>query len=43
MFWNTMEDIARMKVNERNERRIEAYIKDRNLGGLKSMKSRNMN
>jgi hypothetical protein len=39
---SSMEDIARMKVNERNAHRIETYIKDGNLEGLESMKARNM-
>lgn len=33
-----MEDIARMKVNQRNEGRINNYLKSGNHNGLESMK-----
>jgi len=38
----SIEDVARMKVNERNAHRINSYIKDGNLEGLESMRARNM-
>ena len=38
----SIEDIARMKVNERNAHRIDTYIQDGNLEGLESMRARNM-
>lgn len=38
----SMEDIARKKVQQRNQERIESYIKSDNLEGLKAMKERNL-
>lgn len=33
-----MEEIARLKVEERNQGRMETYIKSNNLDGLNAMK-----
>ena len=37
-----MEEIARLKVEERNQGRMETYIKSNNLDGLNAMKERNI-
>ena len=37
-----MEDIARKKVNERNQSRIKSYLENNNVDGLKSMQERNI-
>ena len=34
----SMEEIARLKVEERNQGRMETYIKSNNLDGLNAMK-----
>ena len=38
----SMEDIARMKVEQRNQDRINNYIKSNNYDGLEAMKQRNL-
>ncbi len=38
----SFEDIARQKVHQRNQERINSYIKDNNMTGLESMKQRNL-
>ena len=38
----SMEEIARLKVEERNQGRMETYIKSNNLDGLNAMKERNI-
>lgn len=38
----SMEEIARLKVKERNQGRMETYIKSNNLDGLNAMKERNI-
>lgn len=38
----TMEDIARMKVEQRNQERFNSYLKSENMKGLESMKERNL-
>ena len=38
----SMEGIARLKVEERNQGRMETYIKSNNLDGLNAMKERNI-
>jgi len=38
----SMEDIARNKVEQRNQDRINSYIKSGNMEGLEAMKARNL-
>lgn len=38
----SMEDIARIKVEQRNQDRINSYIKSGNMEGLQSMRERNL-
>jgi len=38
----SLEEIARMRVNQRNEERINNYLKTGNHKGLESMKQRNL-
>jgi len=38
----SLEDIARMKVEQRNQNRIDSYLQTENLDGLKSMQERNL-
>ncbi|WP_076418015.1 RHS repeat-associated core domain-containing protein [Colwellia sp. UCD-KL20] len=38
----SLEDIAMLKVNERNQSRIDSYVQTDNVEGLKSMQERNL-
>jgi LXG domain of WXG superfamily/Pre-toxin TG len=38
----TIEDIARIKVEQRNQERIDSYLKSDNIKGLEAMKERNL-
>jgi hypothetical protein len=38
----SLEDIARLKVDSRNQSRIDSYLQSNNLDGLKSMQERNL-